>query len=121
LIPRARIGSRELTKELDAAGLLYDDIPVYDTQFAAPGAVDVAGLLAEKEGLYVAFTSASTVRGFAAMAGGADCSRVRAVCIGEQTAAEAARLGMEVYVSDEITVDSLAEKIAELHGAFKER
>ncbi len=121
LIPRARIGSRELTRELDAAGLVYDDIPVYDTQYAAPGAVDVGGLLAEREGLYAAFTSASTVRGFAAMAGGADRSRVKAVCIGEQTAAEAARLGMEVYVSDDITVDSLAEKIAELHRASKER
>jgi uroporphyrinogen III methyltransferase/synthase len=68
---------------------------------------------------YVAFTSASTVRGFAAMADGADLSKLNAVCIGEQTAQEALKYGMSPVTSDEITIDSLVAKIIEIHNALK--
>jgi uroporphyrinogen III methyltransferase/synthase len=54
------------------------------------------------------------------MAKDMDLSTVTAVCIGTQTAKEAAGLGMRAIISDTITIDSLADKITELHKAVKE-
>ena len=53
------------------------------------------------------FTSASTVRGFAAGAPGADLKKVNAVCIGRQTAAEAERRGMRVWIAERATLPAL--------------
>ena len=117
LIPRAKIGSKELTEQLDRHGILYDEIPVYDTVYEKSGLLQLDEMLKEPVETYVAFTSASTVRGFADMAGTADCSQIKAVCIGEQTAAEAVKHGFETIISDEITIDSLAAKIVQLHAA----
>ncbi|MEL4106890.1 uroporphyrinogen-III C-methyltransferase [Oscillospiraceae bacterium WX1] len=118
LIPRAKIGSSELTAALDDAGIVYDDIPVYDTMH--PNNMLCRDILGKKKIDFVAFTSASTVRGFAALYESADFSEITAVCIGEQTAQEARTFGMKTAVSKEISVDSLAEKIAELHQSVRE-
>jgi uroporphyrinogen III methyltransferase/synthase len=120
LIPRARIGSPELIQTLDEAHIPYDDIPVYDTIYETGGILTPSALVANCSETYVAFTSASTVQGFAAMAKDMDLSTVTAVCIGTQTAKEAAGLGMRAIISDTITIDSLADKITELHKAVKE-
>ena len=116
LIPRAQIGSKELTEQLDMYGISYDDIPIYDTVYETNEVLNLDDLLNDPVKTYVAFTSASTVRGFAGMAGAADFSQIKAVCIGEQTAAEAIRHGMQPVISDRITIDSLAEKIIQLHA-----
>ena len=115
LMTRARIGSKDLTEELDKAGAGYDDIPVYDTVYEENTVLPLADILATKKVDYVAFTSASTVRGFAAMAGDADLTQFTAVCIGEQTEREAKNYGLKTVTSDEITIDSVAAKIVELH------
>lgn len=120
LIPRARIGSPDLIQKLGDAHIPYDDIPVYDTFYEASGILNPAELIANSVETYVAFTSASTVRGFAVMAKDMDLTSVTAVCIGTQTAKEAAGLGMKAIVSDTITIDSLVEKITQLHNAIKE-
>jgi uroporphyrinogen III methyltransferase/synthase len=120
LIPRARIGSPELIQILDEAHIPYDDIPVYDTVYETSGILNPSELTGNCGETYVAFTSASTVRGFAAIAGGMDFSAVTAVCIGTQTAKEAAGLGMKVIVSEMITIDSLVDKITQQHKAVKE-
>jgi uroporphyrinogen III methyltransferase/synthase len=120
LIPRARIGSEELTLALDGCGIKYDDIPVYDTVYTESGTVNIGEVIEDQKGLYVAFTSASTVRGFAAHVAEADLTGITAVCIGAQTAAEAVKHGMHTVISDEITIDSLADKIVELHSKAKE-
>jgi uroporphyrinogen III methyltransferase/synthase len=117
LIPRARIGSEELTKVLDAAGVPYDDIPVYDTVPIQNNVLQLPDILGRTKSAYVAFTSASTVKSFVSMAEGADLTGVIAVCIGEQTAREAEKYGMKTVLSDEITIDSVADKIVELHNA----
>ncbi|SHH99897.1 uroporphyrinogen-III synthase [Sporobacter termitidis DSM 10068] len=119
LIPRARIGSPDLTAALDRQGISYDDIPVYDTVYESGGVPPLDEMLKTRRIDYVAFTSASTVRGFASMAGAADFEKLTAVCIGEQTAREAKKLGMKTEVSDEVTIDSLTAKIAALHQAAK--
>ena len=109
LIPRAAMGTEDVIRPLEEAGSLFDDIPVYDTlyeehpQISYDESVDI-----------VAFTSASTVRGFAAQNPGVDFATVNAVCIGEQTAAAAGELGMQVTVSEKATIDSMVEKILEI-------
>ena len=62
----------------------------------------------------MAFTSASTVRGFVKQNPDEDFSGVKAICIGEQTAAAAKEWGMQVAVSEKATIDSMVEKIQEL-------
>ena len=56
---------------------------------------------------YAVFTSASTVRGFAQAVKGLDFSKVKAVCIGRQTKAAADALGMETYMAEKATMDSV--------------
>ncbi|MBQ9322418.1 MAG: uroporphyrinogen-III synthase, partial [Eubacterium sp.] len=58
---------------------------------------------------FVMFTSASTVKGFAESAEGMDLTRVKAVCIGKQTQAEAVRFGMQTWTSKQATLKSLTE------------
>ncbi len=105
LIPRARIGSEEVLKPLAEAGLPFEDLPIYDT-------IDVPynGLNYYDESIdYVAFTSASTVRGFVRMTDGVDFSEVKAVCIGAQTAQEALKYGMKTLVAKKATINSMVE------------
>ena len=63
---------------------------------------------------YAAFTSASTVKGFVRSVGeDTDFSRLLGLCIGEQTAAEARRYGIQVRVAREATIDALTELAAQ--------
>ena len=68
----------------------------------------------------VTFTSGSTVRGFAGTFRQKnetlDLCNVQAVCIGEQTAKEAAKYGMQIKVADRATIDSMVEKIISQYG-----
>lgn len=127
LIPRAAIGNRELTETLEKVeGLEVSDIPLYDTVYGeealgeAGTYPDLRQVLEKGELDYAVFTSASTVRGFAAAAGKADYARVKAICIGAQTRAAADALGMETWVADKATIDSLIQKLTEVHGMVKE-
>jgi uroporphyrinogen III methyltransferase/synthase len=105
LIPRARIGSEEVLKPLEEAGIDFEDLPVYDTT-----EVEYSGLTWYDESVdYVAFTSASTVRGFVKLAGEIDLTQVKAVCIGEQTAQEAKKYGMTIHIANKATVDSMVD------------
>ena len=63
---------------------------------------------------YAVFTSASTVRGFARAVEGLDFSRVKAVCIGKQTKAAADALGMETYMADKATMESVVDCVERL-------
>ena len=105
LLPRARIGTEEVTAPLALAGLDFTDLPVYDTVYARGN--EAVGW--DESVDCVAFTSASTVRGFAKMNPGADLSKVKAVCIGEQTAAQASQYAMEITVAKRATIDSMVE------------
>ena len=109
LIPRAAVGSQELIDALLARGLHVTDLPAYETVYESPHVVDERGLIERGEIDFAVFTSASTVRGFAAVMDGADLSGVRAVCIGRQTEAEARKRGMRTWISDRATLESLAD------------
>lgn len=105
LIPRAKIGSEELIRPLEEAGLHYEDLPVYETEEAAVSEFDWYDDSVD----YVAFTSASTVRGFVKIARDIDYTTVKALCIGEQTAQEAQRYGMQTFIAEKATMDSMVE------------
>lgn len=121
LIPRARVGSPALIRELNRGGRFQiTDFPVYDTLYAASSVIDAKSLLERGEIDFAVFTSASTVRGFVGAVGDADFSNVRAVCIGKQTRAAALEYGMRTWVSEKATLQSLAERVrtaaAEMRG-----
>ena len=111
LIPRAAIGNAALPAALAAAGCAVTDVATYDTVYAAPGAVDLQSELAAGEIDFAVFTSASTVRGFAKSCPDADFQKVRAVCIGRQTEAAAAALGMPTVTAPTATLQALAETL----------
>ena len=119
LLLRAREGSGELTAALTAAGCAWRDVACYETVCARE---PMPGLRARIEGgklPLVSFTSASTVRGFAALAGeGTDFSRITGVCLGTQTAREAEAYGIPTAVAQAATVDALAEAIKEAAKAW---
>ena len=107
LLPRSAQGTDQVTVPLEKAGIIYDDVAIYTTE--NEGKDPVVGY--EEDVDCVAFTSASTVRGFVETNYKVDYSKVRAFCIGEQTGKEAEKFGMEVYISDHATLDSLVECI----------
>lgn len=110
LIPRAAIGNRELVEELKRGdGLHITDLPIYDTVYVSSRAIDEKALLENGEIDFAVFTSASTVRGFAAAVGEGDLSSVRAVCIGKQTETQARSYGMRTWVSGKATLEALAD------------
>ena len=65
------------------------------------------------------FTSASTVRGFAAAVPEMDLRRVTAVCIGQQTAAAAGAYGMKTVTSEKATMESLAACVERVYLSMR--
>lgn len=118
LIARAEQGSGDLIPPLTAAGLDAEDIPLYRTICEAEPLLreQIREMLGSGEIDAVTFTSGSTVRGFTQALGEMDYSGVRAVCIGEQTAREAEKHGMQIEVAEEASMDAMTEKIVELFG-----
>lgn len=113
LIARAELGGAELMEELQNGDkkIGVTDIAIYDTVYDRQEAVDIKKMIDEDLLNCVTFTSASTVKGFAEAADGADLTRIKAACIGTQTEKCARELGMKTWVADEATMDSLTELI----------
>ena len=113
IIVRAKEGSKELIPPLEAAGLTVYDIATYETLYEVNEVLSeaVKGAFERGEIDAVTFTSASTVRGFVNGLKGLDYTSIQAVCIGEQTAAEARKYGMQIMISKEASMDSMMELI----------
>ena len=132
---RAKEGSALLFPPLLEAQIRYRDIPIYETQLAENTLLteQVIELLRAGEIDAVTFTSASTVRGFVQMieseikkevnaglgsaeaeGGLVDYRKLSAVCIGEQTAAEARKYHMKIHIAKEATIDSMVTLLSEL-------
>ena len=118
IIARAKEGSKELVPPLLDAGLLVQDIATYETVYEVNEVLSeaVKSAFDNKEIDAVTFTSASTVKGFVKAFVELDFSTVQAVCIGEQTAAEAAKYGMQIIISKEASMDSMMELMIEEFG-----
>lgn len=117
LIPRARQGDPALLEELGNMAEITE-IPLYDTILEKPAAFDLAAELREHPQTMAVFTSASTVRGFAAAAG--DVMGVTALCIGAQTAAQAEKYGMKTHIAKTASIDSLIELIQTVYKGERE-
>lgn len=113
LIPRARIGNRELVDALSSCEV--NDVPTYDTVSLGAGLVDVEGEFERGAIFCAAFTSSSGVRAFAEAHPALDLSKVRAACIGEQTCTTAGGLGMPTWTAKEATMDALADLIVAMY------
>lgn len=109
LLPRSRMGTEQVITPFVNAGLAFDDIPIYDTL-----EMEKNGLVSYDDSVdYVAFTSASTVRGFVKMNPLVDYATVKAICIGQQTCQEALKHGMKCFLSKEATMDSMIDCLLE--------
>ena len=104
ILLRAKIGTEDLTEALDRGGISYLDYPVYETSYVKHEAiVDL------ESWDYVTFTSKSCVDGFVNTQQRKNFAGVRALCIGKQTAAEAAKFGFDTVVSEMAAIDSMVE------------
>lgn len=102
----------DCTDVLRQAQVSVTEIPLYETVLVRQ---DILHFTWEPNDLAV-FTSASSVRGFAANLPDLDYTQVLAVCIGEKTAAQARSYGMKTVLSDQASIDSLVKKVTELYN-----
>lgn len=110
LLLRSEEGSPALTDALAAAGVPFDDVPVYRTIYDNPRSAELREELEAGRFDYVTFTSASTVKGFVSAVGeDADFSRFLGLCIGKQTAAEAEKYHIASRIAQKASIDALVE------------
>lgn len=119
LIPRAEIGNAELVKILEETGAKVEDVPTYRTCHETQDIIDEAAELEAGHIDCAVFTSASTVRGFVNAVGEMDYSHVKAACIGKQTRAEAEKYGMQTWMAEKATMDSLVELVIKMKADDK--
>ncbi|MDR1363281.1 MAG: uroporphyrinogen-III C-methyltransferase [Spirochaetaceae bacterium] len=116
ILPRSKIAGGDITDALSAAGIPFIDIPVYDT-VPPPRRDDAYFIELITEGLdWLTFTSASTVSGFARIAGEEKMTalrRVRALCIGNQTAAAARQAGFDTVTAKNATLNDMLDCLLE--------
>ncbi len=120
LIPRAAKGSQMLVPVLEGAGAYVDDLPIYEAVYQECRCVDLKEEFRRGRIDCVAFTSASTVDGFAAVTKGIDYGQVKAACIGRKTKERACRYGMQCYTAEKATIDSLVELTERIKADDKE-
>ncbi|MGO9412339.1 MAG: hydroxymethylbilane synthase [Spirochaetia bacterium] len=115
LFPCAVDHGEETARVLRGAGAAVDELPVYRTVAADPGAAELAAL---DGGLDAAlFLSGSAVRAFAALA--RSLSGVMVGCIGPSTAEAARQAGMKVdVVPGEHTAEALVNALEERFGSW---
>ena len=119
LLLRAEWGSPALTEALEGGNIPYDDIPCYTTSYESEHAAALRALVTAGQADLVTFTSASTVKGFVSSVGELDFSGLTGVCIGAQTAAEAAKHGIPTVVAGEATIGAMINciiKEVQSHG-----
>ena len=86
---------------------------MYDTIYQSHNTHAVEKLIDDGQVSCTVFTSASTVRGFAATMQGKDLSLLTAACIGEKTAQAAKEYNMKVMIAKEATIDSVTQMLVE--------
>lgn len=118
LIFRAKEGSEELLPPLEDAGLCFRDIPLYETRYRFHNGMrqTIKELVDNRTLDGVLFTSKSTVKGFVNVNPQIDGSMLTAICIGEQTAEEARKHGMNTMIAKEASIVSMTELILETYG-----
>lgn len=108
LLCRAAEGTPELPELLRQSGVPCADVPLYRTA----GGGGFEKLLAADGTDYVTFLSSAAAEGFAGAFSG-DPAGVKAICIGERTAAAARRHGFCCEVAAQATLDAVVRKLVE--------
>jgi uroporphyrinogen III methyltransferase/synthase len=101
LLVRALAPAPGLAETLTEKGVPFQELPVYETVAAEPGEY-ARRLVAEGRFDYVLFASPSAVSAFRGV-----FPAVRAVCMGESTAARARELGMDPLLAEEATIQGI--------------
>jgi uroporphyrinogen-III synthase len=115
LLPRADIAPEGLEEALARKGWTPVRVEAYRTRFPEGLPEEARRVLDADEVDAIVFTSASTVQGFARMAGVP--GRACAMCIGPVTADAARRAGFEVcWVAEPHTIDGLVRKLEEVYA-----
>lgn len=115
LLPRAEKANPDVVPILETAGAVVDEVALYKTNFCRRQAFLPVPELETEKIHCVIFTSSSTVEGFAAAMGNNSFSKIRAVCIGHQTAQTAQRYGMHCFVAEEATVEGLVKEVHNIY------
>lgn len=110
LLLRAEKSSKEILDIFDKSGLEYCDRAIYKAEYIKHDNLDLS------EYDYVMFTSKSTVDGFVKCMNTEDFSSVKAVCIGKKTAEYAKENGFDTIISENATVESMAECVVKNEG-----
>lgn len=113
LLPRAAIARDAVPAELARRGASVDVVEAYRTVIPE-GAAELAREVLGRRPDAITFTSSSTVRNFAAIAGAGALAGIKVFSIGPVTTATARGLGIEVSAeAREFTVDGLVEAAVE--------
>ena len=113
LLLRSDLATRLLPQALSQGGVPWEEVACYRTVFTCPPGVEQARDWV-REGAVAAFTSASTVRGFAAALGEElDYRHLTACCIGPQTERQARDLGLLTRTARTATLEGLVQCILE--------
>jgi uroporphyrinogen III methyltransferase / synthase len=108
---RANHASEDILEVLEENQIEYQDVAVYNTEYC----VDKELVERIQSGIeigtvdYVMFTSASCVTAFVSCFTDMDYTKMKAICIGEQTAAMAKKYGMQIQVAKKATIESMID------------
>jgi hydroxymethylbilane synthase len=119
LLARAKLGTPQLTKELENKGASVVDIPIYSTTFIENNNEEFENLLKIKQIFCITFTSPSTVKGFINNIKGSQIKqavlKAPALSIGPVTTNELIKYGFQtIYTADIYTTDGMITKLQEI-------
>lgn len=109
LMLRAEQANRDINKVLDESGIEYKEIPLYRT--VSECEINLTELIDNESIDYVVFMSGSAVRSFAQFHRNSVLSAFKAVCIGDSTATEAKRYGMECITAHHADIEGIVMAI----------
>ncbi len=109
LLLRAEQANRAINKVLDESGIEYKEIALYRT--VSECEINLTELIDDELIDYVVFMSSSAVKSFAQFHSSSLFSEFKAVCIGDATASEAKRYGMECITANNADIEGIVMAI----------
>lgn len=117
LILRSKIGSEDILNTFKDNNIDFDNVAIYNTTTETESNKATIQLLKNGQIDYVTFTSSSTVKGFVDLCSTLEnfnFNKINGICIGTQTANTARTYGINVFISQQSTIDSIVKKVKEL-------
>ena len=112
LLPRAAGSRQVLPQQLRKAGASVEEIHIYQAELAQHSKEDLKKLLSAGQVDFLTFTSSSTVRNFAEIAGDLPWQTIPVICIGPITAETLREYGVEPAAeAEEFTIEGLVQTI----------